>query len=177
MLNWGGSLTPDKSIYRVNLQLDNDSFPPIKDHVWLDNRWSLVMPHWWWEWDFTKKKVTSYFFFFRYTKYLYPYECEMKRLSTPNELQAAIDGNKREGRRTGYDTYSMFPGPRPQVPLPPSSLPLPQISPLPPGLRPSFNGQGSPFLSEYLLSTYIGYFINLTEKFVKRGLPGIVTSI
>ena len=92
----------------------------------------------------------------------------MKRLSTPNELQAAIDGNKREGRRTGYDTYSMFPGPRPQVPLPPSSLPLPQISPLPPGLRPSFNGQGSPFLSEYLLSTYIGYFINLTEKFVKR---------
>ena len=76
----------------------------------------------------------------RYTKYLYPYECEMKRLSTPSELQAAIDGNKREGRRTGYDTYSMFPGPRPQVPLPPSSLPLPQISPLPPGLRPSFNG-------------------------------------
>ena len=114
--------------------------------------------------------MTSYLFYFRYTKYLYPYECEMKRLSTPNELQAAIDGNKREGRRTGYDTYSMFPGPRPQVPLPPSSLPLPQISPLPPGLRPSFNGQGSPFLSEYLLSTYIGYFINLTEKFVKRGL-------
>ena len=64
----------------------------------------------------------------------------MKRLSTPSELQAAIDGNKREGRRTGYDTYSMFPGPRPQVPLPPSSLPLPQISPLPPGLRPTFNG-------------------------------------
>ena len=64
----------------------------------------------------------------------------MKRLSTPSELQQAIDGNKREGRRSGYDTYSMFPGPRPQVPLPPSSLPLPQISPLPPGLRPSFNG-------------------------------------
>ena len=67
----------------------------------------------------------------------------MKRLSTPSELQAAIDGNKREGRRSGYDTYSMFPGPRPQVPLPPSSLPLPQISPLPPGLRHTFNG--SPF--------------------------------
>jgi len=86
--------------------------------------------------------ITSAAFTLRtqYTKYLYPYECEMKRLSTPTELQQAIDGNKREGRRSGYDTYSMFPGPRPQVPLPPSSLPMPQISPLPPGLRPSSNG-------------------------------------
>ena len=84
--------------------------------------------------------LIRFFFIVRYTKYLYPYECEMKRLSTPTELQQAIDGNKREGRRSGYDTYSMFPGPRPQVPLPPSSLPLPQISPLPPGLRPSTNG-------------------------------------
>ena len=84
--------------------------------------------------------ISTFSSFNRYTKYLYPYECEMKRLSTPSELQQAIDGNKREGRRSGYDTYSMFPGPRPQVPLPPSSLPLPQISPLPPGLRPSFNG-------------------------------------
>ena len=84
--------------------------------------------------------LNFFFSFIRYTKYLYPYECEMKRLSTPTELQQAIDGNKREGRRSGYDTYSMFPGPRPQVPLPPSSLPMPQISPLPPGLRPSSNG-------------------------------------
>ena len=38
MLNWGGSLTPDKSIYRVNLQLDNDSFPLIKDH---DFDWTI----------------------------------------------------------------------------------------------------------------------------------------
>ena len=75
----------------------------------------------------------------------------MKRLSTPTELQQAIDGNKREGRRSGYDTYSMFPGPRPQVPLPPSSLPLPQISPLPPGLRPpsSFNGGFPGSLSKF----------------------------
>lgn len=90
--------------------------------------------------------ITSAAFTLRtqYTKYLYPYECHMKNLSSPSELQAAIDGNRREGRRSGYDTYSMFPGPRPQVPLPPSSLPMPQISPLPPGLRPSFNGAGFP---------------------------------
>lgn len=83
---------------------------------------------------------------FRYTKYLYPYECHMKNLSSPNELQQAIDGNRREGRRSGYDSYPhMFPGPRPTMPLPPTSLSLPQISPLPPGMRPhSFNGTGFP---------------------------------
>ena len=32
-------------------------------------------------------------------KYLYPYECEKEKLSSPAELQAAIDGNPREGRR------------------------------------------------------------------------------
>ena len=38
-------------------------------------------------------------------KYLYPFECEKKRLSTPAELQAAIDGNRREGRRASYGPY------------------------------------------------------------------------
>ena len=39
--------------------------------------------------------ITYYLFtYYRYTKYLYPYEYEMKRLSTPSELRAAIDGNK-----------------------------------------------------------------------------------
>lgn len=38
-------------------------------------------------------------------KYLYPYECEKKHLSTPSELQAAIDGNRREGRRTSYGQF------------------------------------------------------------------------
>lgn len=33
----------------------------------------------------------------RYMKFLYPYECERLKLSTPQELQAAIDGNRREG--------------------------------------------------------------------------------
>lgn len=38
-------------------------------------------------------------------KYLYPYECEKKNLSTPAELQAAIDGNRREGRRSSYGQF------------------------------------------------------------------------
>lgn len=38
----------------------------------------------------------------RYMKYLYPYECEKKGLSSPSELQAAIDSNRREGRRQSY---------------------------------------------------------------------------
>ncbi|XP_058804149.1 protein dead ringer isoform X2 [Phymastichus coffea] len=48
--------------------------------------------------------ITSAAFTLRtqYMKYLYPYECEKKRLSTPAELQAAIDGNRREGRRSNY---------------------------------------------------------------------------
>ncbi|KAK8393096.1 hypothetical protein O3P69_013260 [Scylla paramamosain] len=41
----------------------------------------------------------------RYTKYLYPYECEKTKLSTPAELQAAIDNNRREGRRSSYGSY------------------------------------------------------------------------
>ena len=43
-------------------------------------------------------------------KYLYPYECEKLHLSSPQELQAAIDGNRREGRRSGYG-YDLSPGP------------------------------------------------------------------
>lgn len=43
-------------------------------------------------------------------KYLYPYECEKRGLSNPNELQAAIDSNRREGRRQPFGgslfTYS-----------------------------------------------------------------------
>lgn len=48
--------------------------------------------------------ITSAAFTLRtqYMKYLYPYECEKMKMSTPNELQAAIDGNRREGRRPVY---------------------------------------------------------------------------
>lgn len=54
--------------------------------------------------------ITSAAFTLRtqYMKYLYPYECEKLKMSTPGELQAAIDGNRREGRRPvyGYDYAS-----------------------------------------------------------------------
>lgn len=40
-------------------------------------------------------------------KYLYPFECDKKRLSSPVELQAAIDSNRREGRRPSY-TNSLY---------------------------------------------------------------------
>nr|XP_014089884.2 uncharacterized protein LOC106617308 isoform X4 [Bactrocera oleae]XP_036224237.1 uncharacterized protein LOC106617308 isoform X4 [Bactrocera oleae]XP_036224238.1 uncharacterized protein LOC106617308 isoform X4 [Bactrocera oleae] len=51
--------------------------------------------------------ITSAAFTLRtqYMKYLYPYECDKKNLSTPSELQAAIDGNRREGRRSSYGQY------------------------------------------------------------------------
>jgi len=94
--------------------------------------------------------ITSAAFTLRtqYTKYLYPYECREKNLSNPNDLQSAIDSNRREGRRSGYESYNMFP-PRPHIPLPPSSLqmslPMGQmpLGPLPPNIRPHLNG--SPF--------------------------------
>ncbi|KAH7727559.1 Protein CFI-1 [Aphelenchoides avenae] len=45
--------------------------------------------------------ITSAAFTLRtqYQKYLYDYECERENLSTPGDLQAAIEGNRREGRR------------------------------------------------------------------------------
>nr|XP_056721722.1 AT-rich interactive domain-containing protein 3B [Euleptes europaea] len=53
--------------------------------------------------------ITSAAFTLRtqYMKYLYAYECEKKCLSSPAELQAAIDGNRREGRRPSYSS-SLF---------------------------------------------------------------------
>ncbi|XP_044735827.1 protein dead ringer isoform X2 [Chrysoperla carnea] len=51
--------------------------------------------------------ITSAAFTLRtqYMKYLFPYEYEKRRLSTPAELQAAIDGN-RHGRRSSYGSYN-----------------------------------------------------------------------
>ncbi|XP_073323274.1 AT-rich interactive domain-containing protein 3A [Pagrus major] len=48
--------------------------------------------------------ITSAAFTLRtqYMKYLYPYECERRGFSSPGELQAAIDSNRREGRRQNY---------------------------------------------------------------------------
>ncbi|KAG7457335.1 AT-rich interactive domain-containing protein 3A-like [Solea senegalensis] len=64
--------------------------------------------------------ITSAAFTLRtqYMKYLYPFECEKKRLSSPGELQAAIDSNRREGRRPSYTNslyrYSPSPSATPQ---------------------------------------------------------------
>ncbi|MGH0133574.1 UNVERIFIED_CONTAM: hypothetical protein FKN15_030886 [Acipenser sinensis] len=75
--------------------------------------------------------ITSAAFTLRtqYMKYLYPYECEKRSLSNPNELQAAIDSNRREGRRQGFGgtlfTYS--PNGTPTM-LSSPKLPLPSLS-------------------------------------------------
>ncbi|XP_017073135.1 protein dead ringer isoform X3 [Drosophila eugracilis] len=78
--------------------------------------------------------ITSAAFTLRtqYMKYLYPYECEKKNLSTPAELQAAIDGNRREGRRSSYGQYEAMHNQMPMTPISRPSLPggMQQMSPL-----------------------------------------------
>ncbi|XP_066526110.1 AT-rich interactive domain-containing protein 3B isoform X2 [Hoplias malabaricus] len=75
--------------------------------------------------------ITSAAFTLRtqYMKYLYPYECEKKGLSSPGELQAAIDSNRREGRRPGYSNslYRFSPSPSRGAPhlLSPPKMHLP----------------------------------------------------
>lgn len=64
-------------------------------------------------------------------KYLYPYECEKLKLSNPSELQSAIDGNRREGRRPSYG-YEFSPMP--------SMLPTPPPPPHLNGALSAFNG-------------------------------------
>uniref|UniRef100_A0A3Q3W8J8 AT-rich interactive domain-containing protein 3 n=1 Tax=Mola mola TaxID=94237 RepID=A0A3Q3W8J8_MOLML len=78
--------------------------------------------------------ITSAAFTLRtqYMKYLYPYECDKRGLSNPNELQAAIDSNRREGRRQSFGsslfTYSPNGTPTmlssPKLPTPSVSLPV-----------------------------------------------------
>ena len=67
---------------------------------------------------------------FRYTKYLYPYECYKRNISNPTDLAQAIEGNKRENRRSSYG--SVFPEGlgMPHLPGVVGSLPS-QISPMP----------------------------------------------
>jgi len=48
---------------------------------------------------------------FRYTKYLYEFEKERNNFSTDSQLQAAIDRNKRGGRRAESQVYSTPPFP------------------------------------------------------------------
>uniref|UniRef100_H0UWG2 AT-rich interactive domain-containing protein 3 n=1 Tax=Cavia porcellus TaxID=10141 RepID=H0UWG2_CAVPO len=79
--------------------------------------------------------ITSAAFTLRtqYMKYLYPYECETRALSSPGELQAAIDSNRREGRRQAYPSAPLFglAGPPPRAAVGPASGPGP-ASPAPP---------------------------------------------
>ncbi|NXT63908.1 ARI3B protein, partial [Chaetops frenatus] len=93
--------------------------------------------------------ITSAAFTLRtqYMKYLYAYECEKKSLSSPAELQAAIDGNRREGRRPSYSS-SLF-SYSPSTPGPPSLLSPPKIRFPIVGVAPG-GGTGTPRVSAAL---------------------------
>jgi len=74
-------------------------------------------------------------------KYLYPFECEKLKLSTLAELQYAVDGNRREGRRPSYGGGGggggLGPGPGDFSPLPPvQTTPVPPPPPPPHVLHP-----------------------------------------
>ncbi|XP_069819439.1 AT-rich interactive domain-containing protein 3C isoform X2 [Dendropsophus ebraccatus] len=75
--------------------------------------------------------ITSAAFTLRtqYMKYLYPYECEKRALSSPGELQAAIDSNRREGRRQSFGSglFSYSPVGTPNV-LTPPKISMPTLS-------------------------------------------------
>ncbi|XP_060092600.1 AT-rich interactive domain-containing protein 3C [Heteronotia binoei] len=75
--------------------------------------------------------ITSAAFTLRtqYMKYLYPYECEKRALSSPGELQAAIDSNRREGRRQTFGTtlFNYSPVGTPAV-LPSPKLSMPALT-------------------------------------------------
>lgn len=84
-------------------------------------------------------------FVLRYMKYLYPYECERKGFSSPGELQAAIDSNRREGRRPSYSSslfrFSPSPSTAPHILSPPKM----HLSALAAGTSGALNGlQASP---------------------------------
>uniref|UniRef100_A0ABI7XHJ2 AT-rich interactive domain-containing protein 3 n=2 Tax=Felis catus TaxID=9685 RepID=A0ABI7XHJ2_FELCA len=86
--------------------------------------------------------ITSAAFTLRtqYMKYLYPYECETRALSSPGELQAAIDSNRREGRRQAYTAAPLYglAGPTPRGT--PGQVSVPGPAPPTPSPRPA---QGS----------------------------------
>jgi hypothetical protein len=98
-------------------------------------------------------------------KYLYPYECEKRRLSTPSELQAAIDGNRREGRRSSYGTYPelMQRSPGPAHPS--------QMSPL------SLAGQIRPHLNGINGNSHLTHHPSLHPSLAQPPLPGKIRLI
>lgn len=66
----------------------------INKKIWREITKGLSLP----------SSITSAAFTLRtqYMKYLYPFECEKENLSSPTDLQVAIEGNRREGRRPSY---------------------------------------------------------------------------
>ena len=85
-----------------------------------------------------------YILYSRYTKYLYPLECKLNNLSNPNDLQSAIEGNKREGRTSSYGPYGMG-LPFQNSPLPPSMGSMPPFSMMnTPPRSLHMNGNGRP---------------------------------
>ncbi|TSK38397.1 AT-rich interactive domain-containing protein 3A [Bagarius yarrelli] len=95
--------------------------------------------------------ITSAAFTLRtqYMKYLYPYECARKGLSSPNELQAAIDSNRREGRRPSYSSnmfrFSSSPSSAPHI----LSTPKMHLATLGAGAAAALNGlQGAKSLED-----------------------------
>ncbi|VDO89729.1 unnamed protein product [Heligmosomoides polygyrus] len=85
--------------------------------------------------------ITSAAFTLRtqYQKYLYDYECEKEALSNPSDLQAAIDGNRREGRRNASAPN-----------FGPLGYPLPHASSATNLLTKPFNGLGLRNGKEYI---------------------------
>nr|XP_046913032.1 protein dead ringer homolog [Dermatophagoides farinae] len=85
----------------------------INKKIWREITKGLSLP----------SSITSAAFTLRtqYMKYLYPYECEKEKLSQPEELQMAIDGNRREGRRSSYGQYPDLTNSPPPQPLQSSS--------------------------------------------------------
>ncbi|MEQ2266716.1 hypothetical protein XENORESO_016369 [Xenotaenia resolanae] len=90
--------------------------------------------------------ITSAAFTLRtqYMKYLYAFECDKKGLSSPGELQAAIDSNRREGRRPSY-TSSLYRYSPSQSSAPHSLLSSPTVQTTP-TTHNGMNMSGSPNL-------------------------------
>ncbi|KMQ91659.1 protein dead ringer [Lasius niger] len=81
-------------------------------------------------------------------KYLYPYEKEKENLSTQEQLNTAIETNRRESRRGNYTAYANdnLVGRSQHNSLPPNALPLP-IGPLAIGQMDGIHRSQSPYVN------------------------------
>ncbi|XP_030231913.1 AT-rich interactive domain-containing protein 3B isoform X2 [Gadus morhua] len=122
--------------------------------------------------------ITSAAFTLRtqYMKYLYPYECERKGLSSPGELQAAIDSNRREGRRPSYSSslfrFSPSPSTAPHI----LSGPKMHLSALGIGASGALNGLQSsagPSLKKDLASSMLGVRSNMAMALGQQQVAGL----